>query len=420
MRNGLRRVALIGLGLGLGLAFAEAALRVLDVGRPGLYTYDRDRGWALRPNASKFQQHEGRAYVAVNSAGMRDREYPYRKPKHTFRIAVLGDSFTEAKQVPADQTFCAVIARRLKSCPALAGKNVEALNFGCDSYGTAQELMTLRHQAWKFSPDAVVLAVCTGNDISNDSIELEENQCQPFFTYRGGELVLTGPFEESAWFRFRCMMRYESRRSATLNLLGDLHRAIWLRMRRHFANFLQQPTGSELGLDDPTYQAPTRRDWREAWEIAEGEIEMVHQEAAAHGARFLVVTLSNGIQVYPDPAVRRAYQQHWGLHDLFYPDLRIRALGQRLGFPVLNLAPPFADYAERNHVFLHGFSNTQLGFGHWNQAGHRYGGELIAASLCDLLQQPAPTPGPDRDPRPPRLPAATGFPSHSAARSAKR
>ena len=86
--------------------------------------------------------------------------------------------------------------------------------------------MTLRHQAWKFSPDAVVLAVCTGNDISNDSVELEDNQCQPFFTYRDGELVLTGPFEQSAWFRFQCMVRYESRRSAALNLLGDLHRAV--------------------------------------------------------------------------------------------------------------------------------------------------------------------------------------------------
>lgn len=423
LRNGLRGVALIALGLGLGLAVAEVALRALDLGQPGLYTYDRDRGWALLPNASKWQQHEGSAYVAVNSAGLRDRDYPYRKPKNTFRIAVLGDSFTEAKQVPADQTFCAVIARRLRSCPALAGKNVEALNFGCDSYGTAQELMTLRHQAWKFSPDAVVLAVCTGNDISNDSVELEDNQCQPFFTYRDGELVLTGPFEQSAWFRFQCMVRYESRRSAALNLLGDLHRAVWLGMRSHVPEFHQPPTGSEPGLFDTTYQAPTQRVWQEAWDIAEGEIEIIHQEAAAHGARFLVVTLSNGIQVYPDPAVRRAYEQRFGLNNLFYPDLRIKALGQRLGFAVLNLAPPFQEYADRNHVFLHGFSNTQLGFGHWNQAGHRYGGELIAARLCDLLKQPAPAANADRNPRRPRPPLASGVerePGAPAAAGAQR
>ena len=121
LRNGLRGVALIALGLGLGLAVAEVALRALDLGQPGLYTYDRDRGWALRPNASKWQQQEGSAYVAVNSAGLRDRDHPYRKPKNTFRIAVLGDSFTEAKQVPADQTFCAVIARRLRELSGACG-----------------------------------------------------------------------------------------------------------------------------------------------------------------------------------------------------------------------------------------------------------------------------------------------------------
>jgi hypothetical protein len=406
-------VALIVAGLALGLAIAEVGLRALDLGQPDPYMYDRDRGWALRPSAFKLQHQEGRATITVNSAGLRGPEYPFRKPRNTLRIAVLGDSFTEAPQVAADQTFCAVITRRLRSCPALAGEKIETLNFGCDSYGTAQELMTLRHQVWQFAPDVVVLAVTTGNDITNDSIELEDNHCQPFFTYRDGELVLTGPFEQSAWFRLQCMARYESRRFATLNVLGDLHRFLWLRMRRQIASSNQQPTGSEPGLDDSAYQAPAHRVWREAWEIAEGEIEMVHQESAAHGARFLAVTLSNGIQVYPDPAVRRAFAQSLGVRDLFYPDHRIAALGQRLGFPVLNLAPPLQAYADRNHVFLHGFGNTRLGFGHWNQQGHRCGGELIAERLCRLLQQPAPAPSADRDPRQP--PPAADPPSGRAA-----
>ena len=383
------RLGFVVLGLALGLCVAEPLLRLLDLGRPGLYTYDRDRGWVLRPNARGWQDKEGKAYVMVNSAGLRDREHPERKPPHTLRIAILGDSFTEAKQVPLEQTFCAVIERRLKSCPALAGRDVETLNFGVDSYGTAQELMTLRRQAWKFSPDVVVLAVCTGNDIRNDSIELEGDKCQPFFTYRDGELVLSGAFEESAWFRFQCAARFESRRSATLNVLGQLHRAMWVRMRSHIVKF-HEPRASELGLDDSIYKAPKHHAEREAWEVAEGELEMVHQEAMEHGARFLVVTLSNGIQVYPDPTQRRAYMHRLGVDNLFYPDLRIRALGERKGFAVLNLAPPFQDYADRHHVFLHGFSNTQLGTGHLNQEGHRYGGELIARRLCELLKEPAP------------------------------
>ncbi len=390
IKRGLSRLAMALAGAALGLLAAEALLRITGLGHPGLYIYDRYSGWRLRPGASLWQTQEGRAHVVINSAGMRDREHPVAKPPDTVRIAFLGDSFTEAKQVPLGNTFCAVAERELTQCPALYGKNVETLNFGCDSYGTAQELMTLRHRVWRFAPDVVVLAICTGNDIRNDSIELEGDQCQPFFTYRDGELVAAGPFEESAWFRLQCMLRFDSQRSATLNLLGEVRSAIRARWRRHR---LPQPYheagASELGLDDWIYRPPATPAQREAWNVAEGEIEMVHQEAVRHGARFLAVTLSNGVQVYPDAAARRDYTRRWGMDGLFYPDLRIKALGERMGFDVLNVAPAFQAYADRHHVFLHGFNNTHLGTGHWNAAGHRCGGSLIAQRLCEILQRPA-------------------------------
>ena len=66
----------------------------------------------------------------------------------------------------------------------------------------------------------------------------------------------------------------------------------------------------------------------------------------------------------------------------FYPDLRIKALGEREEIPVLNLAQPFQAYAEQNQVYLHGFENATLGGGHWNANGHRLAGELIAEKIC--------------------------------------
>jgi hypothetical protein len=392
LRTVLSRLGLLLMGAALGLVMAEVSLRVCGLGHPGLYIYDRYTGWRLDPGASLWQTQEGRAHVVVNRAGLRDREHPYAKPPNTIRIAFLGDSFTEAKQVPQQDTFCAVVERDLRACPALNGKNVETLNFGCDSYGTAQELETLRHRVWQFSPDVVVLAIFTGNDIRNDSVVLEGDKCQPFFTYHDGELVFSGAFEESPWFRFQCMMRFDSQRSATLNLLGEWRSAIRARWRRRHAAPAQhyQAGASELGLDDWIYKPPRTADEREAWKVAEGEIEMVHQEAAHHGARFLAVTLSTGVQVYPDPAARRDYTRRWGMDGLFYPDFRIKALGQKMGFDVLNIAPVFQAYADAHHVFLHGFSNTRLGTGHWNATGHRLGGSLIAQRLCEILARPAP------------------------------
>jgi hypothetical protein len=110
----------------------------------------------------------------------------------------------------------------------------------------------------------------------------------------------------------------------------------------------------------------------------------MNAEVNSHGARFYVVTLSNGIQVFPDPAAREAFRQRVGAPDLFYPERRFKALGEREGFPVYNLAPDLQAYAERGGLFLHGFG-AQRGNGHWNEEGHRVAGEMLTRRLCDWL-----------------------------------
>jgi hypothetical protein len=67
-------------------------------------------------------------------------------------------------------------------------KHVEVMNFGCDGYGTAQELITLSRHVWSYSPDVIVLTLFTGNDIRNNSVVLEGDKCRPFFVYRNGNL----------------------------------------------------------------------------------------------------------------------------------------------------------------------------------------------------------------------------------------
>ena len=134
---------------------------------------------------------------------------------------MIGDSFTEAPQVAYEQTFCAVAERALGGCKGLGGRKIQVMNFGTDAYGTAQELITLRRHAWRYSPDLVVLAFFSGNDLRNNSTVLESDKCRPFYVFEDGELTLGGPFERSRWFYLSCMMRFESRHSQVLNLIGD-------------------------------------------------------------------------------------------------------------------------------------------------------------------------------------------------------
>src|SRR6516165_10189675 len=133
-RAGLRLLLSIASIL-LGLTAAEIGLRVAGIAPPEVRSYDPVRGWQLRPGAIGLQRSEGHARVTINNGGFRGPEVPTAKPPGVLRIAVLGDSFTEAMQVPYEETFCAVIERALAPCP-LRGRRGQVLDFGVSGYGT--------------------------------------------------------------------------------------------------------------------------------------------------------------------------------------------------------------------------------------------------------------------------------------------
>jgi hypothetical protein len=394
------RLVLVLAGLAIGLLIVEMGLRLIGYSFPLFYTTDMERGIALSAGAEGWYRREGRNYVRINSEGLRDVEHAKSKPPDTLRIAVIGDSYAEALQVPLDKTFWAVMAEKIRQCPVYAGRRVEVINFGVSGYGTAQELITLRQKVWDYAPDIVLLAVCTGNDITDNSRALKRTDIPYFVFGEGGALTLDNSFQSSRAFRFQ---------HSALNRAGR-----WLRDRLRFVQAIHEaqvviktyiaerrarkeqeekeqpatasPPGAarseELGLDNLIYTAPADAAWTDAWRVTEGLIKMMRDEVTERGAKFLVVTLSNAVQVHPDPQTRRAFAERVGATDLFYPDARIRALAEREGIAVLTLAPALQSYAEQQKVFLHGFDQN-IGNGHWNTLGHAVAGEMIAQKICE-------------------------------------
>ena len=88
----------------IAIALFEIGLRIAGVSNPIFDDYDPVRGVRLRPGKEGWYRKEGLAYLSINSMGYRDLEHPQKKPPRSFRIAVLGDSFTEARQVPRENT----------------------------------------------------------------------------------------------------------------------------------------------------------------------------------------------------------------------------------------------------------------------------------------------------------------------------
>jgi hypothetical protein len=386
-----KRLLAMAVSLVVTLILGELGLRALGVSFQDFYQADPDRGVAHRPGARGWFRREGRQYIVINQDGFRDRDHPRTKPPNTVRIAVLGDSFTEALQVPLDQSFCAVIERELAGCPALRGRSVEVLNFGVSDYGTAQELLTLRQRVWDYAPDIVLLAFYAGNDIWDNARALKQSPEVPYFVLRDGALVLDDAFRQRAsqynrQSRVRGIIRLCVESSRLLQLVRQTWGVTLARIRRRSEGGGSTQSGQEFGASwyqNPIYKAPGDPAWQGAWDVTERLIVQIRDEVVRKGAKFLVVTLSTGAQSHPDPAVRERYQRMLGVPDLFYPDRRVRELGDREGFEVLNLAPSFQRFARENHVFLHGFGPT-VGSGHWNASGHNLAGRLIAQWICDV------------------------------------
>ena len=391
IKNFLSKLFLLGFSVVLTLGLAEIALRIAHIGYPALggklhlFTWNPYTGVGLRPGAEGMAHTENDVYVRINSAGFHDIEHTKEKPANTFRIAVLGDSFTEAMQVTQDKSFTSVMQQSLAGCPALAGKNIEAMNFGVSGYGTAQELLILRHYAWDYSPDVVVLAFFTGNDVQNDNRILQDDPYRPYFIHQDGKLIEDDSFRNAPGWKSQfsaphLFLSWAIANSHVLQLIAGAKNYISSRNADGV-----KPT--EMGLNDAVYHAPTDPVWQDAWSVTDDLIGVMNDEVKTHNAKLLVTTLSSSIQVDPDSSARDALAKRLNVPNLFYPDDHVRQIAERDGIAVLTLAPIFLQYAQEHNAQLHGFHGSRQG--HWNEAGHKLGGELMAQKVCEMVSQPA-------------------------------
>jgi lysophospholipase L1-like esterase len=383
-RRILVSVAASGIGLALALLLVEGALRAVGIEYPAFYRTDAHLGSALRPGVKGWFQMEGRSWVSINRDGMRDRDHSVAKPEGTFRIAVLGDSMAEALQVPMDRNFPSVLERRLKGCPALAGKQPEVLNFGVSGYGTAQELIMLRERVWKYQPDLVLLAMFPGNDIRNNDAALNHDPFVPYYSLREGKLVLTyppPPRREDLLRRVRDVVLDHSR---LLQVIYQIRKNLRTRESDQMVSRDRDPKlYGEAGVDNETFAPPTTPEWRNAWQVTEALLLAVRDEARAHGTTLAVALIPSGIQDYPDPRIREAYMRRLGLRSLSYAHDRLAAFARQQGIFVIPLEASLRAYAESHHELLHGFPNMVMGFGHLNERGHEIAGEILAAQICE-------------------------------------
>ncbi len=122
---------------------------------------DRVVGWKEVPGLKwtwagfYWYADEYSVQIETNAHGFRDAPREFSKPPGILRVAVLGDSYVEALQVPFEKTSAQLLEKRLNARLAPEGSQFEVLNFGISGYGLGQEFLAWEQYARRFAPDYV-------------------------------------------------------------------------------------------------------------------------------------------------------------------------------------------------------------------------------------------------------------------------
>ena len=171
---------LIGTVLALGLA--EVLLRVLDLGAPyqgvrwnepktsrtapwqdipalekSPYLPNVNISFTYPDNPRGYFDERRRITGHINSLGFRGKETGVAKPSDTFRVAMLGDSFTMGVGVKDDHTLPVNLQRELNTLGRQ--QPFEVLNFGRSATSTKYQVKLLEEFVLMFEPDLVVIVM---------------------------------------------------------------------------------------------------------------------------------------------------------------------------------------------------------------------------------------------------------------------
>ena len=126
--------------------------RILPAAEVSLYYPSESSGYALRPNVKGVWLTENRSKITISNQGLRDHDTTYKTPEKTYRIALSGDSITEALQVELDETFSVLIEKSLSTNE----KKVEVINLGISGAVPVVQLKRIESLGLRFEPDLLV------------------------------------------------------------------------------------------------------------------------------------------------------------------------------------------------------------------------------------------------------------------------
>lgn len=296
-------------------------------------------GWGLTGDEERI------VHYRTDARGFRNPATPTRAD-----VVFVGDSYTEAAQVPLDENFVARVGMA-------TGRTVA--NLGVGAYGPQQEVLVLEREALRLDPEVVVWQLFEGNDLGD---------AEAFAGWRAGEQSqprpLLGRWVDNSFFRRFFLPTRERRHRILATLPEEGLEPLCLRVRYRVVPDLAERKAEGLALT----------------------LDALRQAAAAcraRGVRLVVVFVPVMARVY---ASRLQFDDREQRRRVLPPDADLeRSWGDAVaaacaasGCEYLDLLPVLQAAAERDprDLFL---PHDE----HFGRAGHR----VVAAAIVLRLRE---------------------------------
>jgi lysophospholipase L1-like esterase len=341
------------------LLFSEFFVRIFYPQRLyyNISQWDPYIGFTLIPNTEAYSKHEDYTmHIKINSRGLRDKEYPYKKDDGTVRIGIFGDSFTFGEGVQNDETYPKVLEELLNKDDLVLNtkRRVEVLNFGIGKSGTSHQLAWYQKEGRKYDLDYVIVGFLSANDFTDNwsgVFYLKDNKLvhnpSAYSSIRRIQKVVYGiPFYK--WLAANSHLVNLARKSATV--IDD-------RMRRKSSAARDAAEDQDKKeIDDKAYDLTLRL-------IAE-----FRKEVSADGSRFMLVNLpAKNQKLLSSYSEQDQIKEHVIRGETLVNDLA------RTDVKLLNLVPAFADLPASKYYFEHD--------GHMTRSGH----QIIASNIHQAI-----------------------------------
>jgi len=317
---------------------------------------------------------------SLNSDGFRGGEYPVRKPKGLYRIAVLGDSFTFGTAVNDNETFSYLLQDNLNT--KIGGKRYEVMNFGIASYSPILEYLLLKYKVIKYSPDMVILFY-DFSDLQDDALYVKKALYD-----ESGDLIACNPRYINGHLDYLQLLKKHCRFfSYTHNKLSDIFRKIRMLGLKDYARCVLRRERVKLAIRERPDLKNAEFDryfiFRENkdkgviqfyWKNSAWWLDKIKHFLDERGVEFILVAYPYGIQVSP-----HAWQDgrlSWGfqkdkLYDCAVPFEMFYDYAKEKKVKFINLWPHLLKYNTQNLYYDWD--------GHWTSLGH----EIVAEGIVN-------------------------------------